>query len=179
MTCYETAVFDTAEAALHWAVEVLRRRRLPRNSSLWRELVQEAEDVERQWGLARNMLIPTDPDERLGLALDIMEALAGLDSADALLLRQWSMGDWADEMRLRVALEIQERLRRQGVRVRLSYRYSYDQLSVLAKCHRKTAWRRVQKALEHLQLALQVKGVVMRVEAPESGLGNWEMGLRS
>jgi DNA-directed RNA polymerase specialized sigma24 family protein len=159
-------IFDTAEQALQWAVEVLRRRRLPRNSRIWQEMAPEMQAVEEVWSGSKNVLIPTDPDERLDVALTVMEALDSLNEADARVLKLWSMGDWADEGRLQAALAIQERMRRQGVRVRMSYRYTYEQVAGATGCTKKTAWRRVQAALQALGKDLQEKGIVVRVEVP-------------
>lgn len=170
MTCYPECVFDTAEAALQWAVEVLRRRRLPRNSRIWQEMMPELQAVEEAWVGCKNVAIPSDPDERLDLALTIMEALEGLKASDMRVLKLWSMGDWAEDGRLRAALAIQETLRRQGVRVRMSYRYTYEQVALASGCTKKTAWRRVQAALARLSKDLQARGVVLRVEAP-----GWEV----
>jgi len=167
MTSHSSPVFETAEAALQWAVEVLRRRRLPRNSRIWQEMAPELQAVEDVWVGTKNLLIPTDPDERLDLALTIMESLEGLKETDSRVLKLWSMGDWAEDGRLRAALAIQETMRRQGVRVRMSYRYTFEQVATATACTKKTAWRRVQSALERLGKELQVRGVVARVEVPE------------
>ncbi len=161
------SIFDTAEQALQWAVEVLRRRRLPRNSRIWQEMAPEMQAVEEAWVGSKNLLIPTDPDERLDVALTVMEALEGLSETEIRVLKLWSMGDWADEGRLQAALAIQERMRRQGVRVRMSYRYTYEQVAGATACTKKTAWRRVQSALQKLGKELQARGVVAVVEVPE------------
>lgn len=142
MRSHSSPVFETTEAALQWAVEVLRRRRLPRNSRIWQELAPEMQAVEEAWVGTKNLLIPTDADERLDLALTVMEALEGLKETDSRVLKLWSMGDWADEGRLRAALAIQETMRRQGVRVRMSYRYTFEQVATATACTKKTAWRR-------------------------------------
>lgn len=161
-------VFDTAEQALQWAVEVLRRRRLPRVSPLWNEMVRELDAVEQAWSGTKNHLIPRDADARLGLALTVMGALERLDPRDTRLLTLWSMGDWADDGRLRAALALQEKLRREGVRVRISYRYTYEQVGVAAQCDKKTAWRKIKAALERLGAELVRQGVVAGVEAPDT-----------
>ncbi len=179
MTSSSNGIFETAEQALQWAVEVLRRRRLPRNSRIWQEMAPEMQAVEEAWVGSKNLLIPTDPDERLDLALTVMEALEGLKEADTRVLKLWSMGDWADDGRLRAALAIQETMRRQGVRVRMSYRYTFEQVAAATACTKKTAWRRVQAALQKLGKELQVRGVVAKVEAPEREVFDEVQDVRS
>lgn len=159
-------VFETAEEALQWAVEVLRRRRLPRSSRIWQEMAPEMQAVEEAWAGRKNMLIPADADERLDLALTVMEALERLKPDEVRVLKLWSLGDWADEGRLQAALAIQEKLRREGLRVRMSYRYTFEQVAIADACTKKTAWRRVQKALAKLSRELQLRGVVARVMVP-------------
>lgn len=165
-------VFETAEEALKWAVEVLRRRRLPKTASFWREIEAEAEFVSEMWQGVRNMRIPQSAEERLGLALKVMQGLDAVAGGE--ILKLWVWGDWADEGRLRAALAMQEKLRRDGVRVRISYRYSYEQLGRLMGCDRKTAWRRVQEGLGVLGEKLVELKVVAPVEAGEQVHDNFK-----
>lgn len=154
--------FLDAEQALVWSVELLRRRRLPKLTLLWREILPEAEFVAKAWTPNHDFL-PADPDERWGLALKVESALVELAARHAeaaLLLRLWAWGDWADEARLAGALAMQEKLRRQGMRVRIAYRYTYAQLGILLKCDRKAAWRKVQEALLLLEGVLAVRGLL-------------------
>lgn len=157
MVCDENGmqafVFRDAEQALVWSAEVLRRRRLPALSKVWDEVLAEAEFVARAWEGEKQHYLPTSPLDRLDVALKVekvMDALAVLDGEAAVILRLWAWGDWADEGRLRRALAMQEKLRREGIRVRVSYRYSYSQLGILLGCDKKVAWRRVREALAQL-----------------------------
>lgn len=156
-------VFKDAEQALVWSAEVLRRRRLPALSKVWDEVLAEAEFVARAWEGEKLEHLPSSPLDRLDLALKVeraLDTLSALDNQAALLLRLWAWGDWADEARLRRALAMQEKLRREGVRVRVSYRYSYSQLGILLGCDKKVAWRRVQDALGRLDSFLAAGGLV-------------------
>lgn len=170
-------VFDNAEDALKWAVEVLRRRRLPRTAGFWREIEAEAEWTAQVWEGGKNLRLPQGADERMELALAIMEGLVEVDADDAVvgkLVRLWAWGDWADEGRLRVALAMQEKLRREGVRVRMSYRYSYAQLGALLGCDKKVAWRKVQEGLGLLNDKLVGKGIVGMDMMPEQVADNFK-----
>lgn len=157
-------VFADAEQALVWGAEVLRRRRLPRLSRIWDEVQQEAEFVARAWGGDRNFNLPGSELERLALALKVetaLDALLARGVEDVLLLKLWVWGDWADEGRLQKALQMQEVLRRRGMRVRLCYRYSFGQLGRMLGVDRKTAWRRVREALVMLERELISAGLVV------------------
>lgn len=168
--CDMAFMFESAEQALLWSAEVLRRRRWPRLSGFWKDLDGEADDVALLWEGEKLVGLPEDADGRLSLALGVEKALAAVAARDghaAALLRLWAWGDWADEGRLRGALAVQEKCRREGVRVRIAYRYTYAQLAQVLGCDRKAAWRRVQVALALLGEALAAGRLVVRVEAPE------------
>ncbi|MCA3243793.1 MAG: hypothetical protein INF43_00620, partial [Alphaproteobacteria bacterium] len=178
--------FGSAGEALLWATEVLRRRRLPRNSGTLAERValapaqqqeaalaalnlgQEASQVAAHWGQRFRPNLPHDAAGRLSLALQIEQALQQLPAAPQQLLRLWAWGDWTDEARLNAALAHQEKLRRQGIRVRLSYRYSAAQLALLAGVSKATLWRRLHAALGLLEGPLVQCGVVATATAPTS-----------
>lgn len=169
-------VFDSAEHALKWAVEVLRRRRLPKLTSLWREIEAEAEWIGQAWEGEKNVTLPHDRDERMHLALKVMEAVTRSGEGARLLLL-WAMGDWADEGRLAAAMAIQERCRREGMRVRLAYRYTYDQLGTVLGCDRKAAWRKVQDALQALGLELTREGFLVAVEGGEQASDSFKKSV--
>lgn len=175
-------VFDDAEQALCWAAEVLRRRRWPKLCALWREVggESEAEYVAGRWGGERLVGLPLDAEDRLSLALKVEDALAGVVARDGVagqLLRLWAWGDWADEARLRGAMAVQEKCRREGLRVRVAYRYSYAQLGFLLGCDRKAAWRQVQAAVMLLGEELGKRGLVVTVEAP-AAVDNLKKGVQ-
>ncbi len=169
-------IFDNAEHALKWAVEVLRRRRLPKLSSLWREIEAEAEWIAQAWEGDKNLTLPSDRDERMHLALKVMETVTRSGEGARVLLL-WAMGDWADEGRLAAAMAIQERCRRDGIRVRLAYRYTYDQLGTVLKCDRKGAWRKVQDALHALGRELTLGGMLVAVEGGEQAPDNFKKSV--
>lgn len=179
-------LFANAGEALFWAVEVLRRRRLPRTSgslanrvaltpaqhtaaALERlNLAAEATQVADLWAGRFRPKAPTEAAERLDLALKIEQAAQALPAPMAQLLRLWAWGDWADEPRLRAAMKHQESLRQKGLRVRLSYRYSTAQLALLAGVSKTTLWRRLHAALGLLEAALAPHGIVAPLEKPSS-----------
>jgi hypothetical protein len=164
-------LFEQAEEALKWAVEVLRQRRLPRTYSFFKELAVEAEFVAQRWEGGKNLSLPKDTHERAHLAMRVMDALDDVVAKDGeagQLLRLWAWGDWADEGRLAAALAIQEKCRREGVRVRICYRYTYEQLGEILKLDKKVVWRRVREAFHLLEEGLVRRGLMVRFEVPLS-----------
>ncbi len=161
-------------------MEVLRRRRLPRSSAPLANqvalshaqqraqaleslnLAAEASATAAQWGGRFHPNLPHDAAGRLGLALKVEAALHTLLTPQAQLLKLWAWGDWADESRLHAALVHQEKLRRQGIRARLSYRYSTAQLALLTGVSKATLWRQLQVALSALETALAGQELVSR-----------------
>lgn len=177
----ETAnyVFADAEQALVWSAEVLRRRRLPKLTALWREMQDEVEFVARAWEGEKPFSLPGDAYSRLDLALKVEKALdemARVDREGAALLKLWVWGDWADGGRLQKALQMQEVLRRRGIRARLSYKYTYAQLGTLLGVDRKTAWRRVREGLEVLGRRLGEAGLLVVVDGPRADRETQEGG---
>lgn len=172
--------FADAEQALVWSAEVLRRRRLPKLSRIWDEVREEAEFVAKVWGggsaMRGDFCLPGNEGDRLTLALKVeglMEALFRRGEEDMALLRLWVWGDWADEARLQRALQMQEVLRRRGMRVKLSYRYSFGQLGRLLGVDRKVAWRRVRAAMEVLEREMVGAGLVAGMMPVAEGAGLW------
>lgn len=150
--------FETALQALHWAAEVIRARRSPRLSAIYRQVVPETGEPENP--SPRNIFLPDDADTRYALAQTIMAAVGHLSAEQARLLLLLVWGDWADERRLGAALAIQERMRREGLRVRLSYRYSLRRLGEELGHDGKYAARRVNEAAAVLHPHLVNQGIV-------------------
>ncbi len=163
------APFATAGEAWLWAVEVLRRRRLPSSAPMWRDaapapkgwhdapkalnVMAEATHVAERWGGRFKANLPHDAEGRYALALQVQlaaDAVAAQQPQGGRLLMLWAWGDWADEARLRTALIMQEKARREGLRVRLSYRYSAAQLGAVLGLSKATAWRKLNEALNAL-----------------------------
>lgn len=168
LPCAEDAVwqFTDGRQALYWSVEVLRRRRLPQLSSFWREWqpdapvpglpeAWEADLVRPEWALH----LPTGGEDRYALALSVAGVLAGMGTAGELLL-EMAWGDWVTDARLRTTLAMQERLRRDGVRMLINYRYTFRQMAEMHRVDAKTVWRRVRSALRELEQRLREKGLV-------------------
>jgi hypothetical protein len=174
------APFTTAGEAWLWATEVLRRRRLPSTSPMWRDsapaprgwkkeepsplnLMAEATQVAENWGKRWRAGLPHDAEGRQSLALQIQlaaDAVRTTNAEAAHILTLWAWGDWADEARLRGALAVQEKARREGMRVRLSYRYSSAQLASLLGLSKTAAWRKLHAALAMLEKELQAHRLV-------------------
>ena len=181
------APFDTAAQAWAWATEVLRRKRLPISSPAWRGnvsltaaqrmtmLAEEAkqrsfissEEEARTWHASFKQKLPHTSAERYALAQRIQAAVKALPAAHSCVLIHWAWGDWADDARLRAALAVQEKARREGKRVRLSYQYSAQQLGYVLGCSKVQAWRRLNTAMKMLTCKLQTMGVVESVKAPK------------
>jgi len=180
------APFHSAASALLWAAEVLRRRRLPPHSGVLTDrvalgpaqhnyaqlarlnLAQEASQVAAHWGRRFQPNLPHDAGGRLMLALQIEQQLHSLAAPPHHLLRLWAWGDWADDTRLRAALAQQERLRRQGIRARLCYRYSVGQLALHAGVSKATLWRQLHAALRGLEGGLVAQHIVAPPAPPRA-----------
>lgn len=184
----QPAPFETAAQAWLWATEVLRRRRLAPSSPAWRDdiaitsiqrshmhaelarqnIAQEVEEVAGAWhGRFRNLL-PATGAERYALAQAIQTAVLAQPAEASKLLQAWAWGDWADDARLRAALAMQEKARREGLRVRLSYRYSAQQLGIILGCNKVQAWRKLNAALKGLEKTLVMQQIVEGTDVPVS-----------
>jgi hypothetical protein len=153
--------FEDAHHALIWATEVLRARRFPKIAAFYQEAWSgEYGPAVKQWCGSRGDL-PTEEEERLALALDVYRLLGeAVETQQQRLVVLYYWGDFADEATYRQAQAFQEKMRRQGTRVRLSYRYSFRQLGhVLGMAH-KTAAKRLRQAQQALQQALELEGFV-------------------
>lgn len=186
ITIENNAPFDTSAQSWLWATEVLRRKRLPLSSPAWREdvcmtavqrvtmLAEEAKqraftEMEQEtnaWHGTFKQRLPQIPAERYALAQRIQAAVQSLPEAYRAILMDWAWGDWANEARLRAALAVQEKARREGKRVRLSYRYSAQQLAGLLGCSKVQAWRKLNAAMKKLEAKLQEIGVVHVADVP-------------
>ncbi len=160
--------FADGRQALYWSIEVLRRRRLPQLSRIWREWMPdvaapgvpeawEGDLVKPEWAL----YLPTLAEDRYLLAMEVDGVLAGMGE-DGALLREMAWGDWVTDVRLRGALALQERLRRDGVRMLINYRYTFRQMAEMKRTDAKAVWRRVRRALRELETRLAGKGLMFR-----------------
>lgn len=158
--------FASVEEALFWSADVLRARSLPRLTSLWREILAEAPEHARPAELdARTYAspvrdhLPSDADDRLGLALAVEKILDSMGDAGQ-LLRLHAWGDWVSDASLRAALVVQERLRRNGVRLRLNYRLSLRQLGDFLQRDKKTVSKHLHRAMALLARRLDHEGLL-------------------
>jgi hypothetical protein len=182
------APFETAAQSWLWATEVLRRKRLPVSSPAWRDGVcmtaaqrvtmlaeetkqraaTEMEQETHAWHGMFKQRLPKTPAERYAMAQRIQAAVQSLPEAHRAILMHWAWGDWADEARLRAALAVQEKARREGKRVRLSYRYSAQQLGGILGCSKVQAWRKLNAAMKVLEKTLVAQQIVEGNEVPVS-----------
>lgn len=141
----------------------LLERRLPRLTNLWREVLPDAPDPAPEVPLSTveqpDTHLPRNADDRHALALKVESLLAATEQRHVLRLMAW--GDWADDARLRGALIIQERARREGLRLRLNYRYSYRQLALqLGASDHKVVSRAIRRGLTELAERLDAAGLL-------------------
>lgn len=163
--------FSDARQALFWSVEVLRRRRWPKLSGIWKEMGLESADAETELvAAAWRPWLPEDPADKYALALKVAGLLTTL-GADGRLLELQAWGDWADEKRLRAALAFKERMRRDGVRVLLNYRYTFRQLAEMQGTDPKAVWRQTRTAMRRLEEALRVAGLLWHPDTLKDGEG--------
>ena len=150
---HERLYFSFNSICIFWGAEVLRNRRFASISSFYKEAQSDSVCRTRQNNL------PNDPEECVLLAVEIWGlARKHLSEGEYSLLyfRHW--GDYATEGRLRRALQLQEKLRNEGKRLRLSYTYSYRQLGTIFKIDHKTVKRHLDKSYENLAKNLEEKG---------------------
>src|SRR5690606_30434242 len=90
-TCWQ---FTDARDALFWSADVLRQRRLPRLTSLWREVVEAAPVSPAICHLEKEAVpslrashLPDEPEDRYALALAVEKLIGGLSEEDRQLLR--------------------------------------------------------------------------------------------
>ena len=159
--------FDHVNHAMKWATEVLRHRRFPKINPMYQEIVSKqdkAHQESRYWhGEYGNL--PTDPDERVSLALKVNDAANRLMKDEQVLLQLYYWGDYASPKRLAAAEKIQRSCEQKGRRVRLSYRYSYRQLASILGVAHTTAARRVEAALKSMEDMLHQEGLLITHEA--------------
>lgn len=173
--------FSDARWALFWSADVLRRRYLPKIGAFWREIdaegTRELETLQtgvpgRVERAPEKMLLPEDEDDRHALALKVEDVLRGMGPPHGLLLRQLAWGDaWCDAA-LRAAMAHREKARREGLRLRVNYRYTYRQLASLHDCEAKAVWRRVRAAMAAFAAGLHRAGLLWLPEnaaAPVAG----------
>lgn len=167
-TTQPDALFATAEQALMWGADTLRRRRHARLSPLWQQMEPSLAHPNPANGnapLAVPEKLPEpeplfpNPDDRFAVAVQIEQAVDGLGEAGK-LLRLHAWGDWHSNAALNAAILHQERARQRGDRLRLNIRYSYRQLGIMLNADHKTIARRIRLALNDLSDALEQKGLL-------------------
>ncbi|MFZ2620551.1 MAG: hypothetical protein WAX89_06715 [Alphaproteobacteria bacterium] len=154
---FEQPPFLDAHSAMIWSTEVLRARRFPKIAAFYQEAEKGEMAARMREFRAESLYVPKGAEDRLALAVLVYQAVNQLPEALQQVLNLYYWGDYADALRYRAALAFQERMRQEGLRVRLSYRYSYREVGrqlrmthVTAKCH-------VDKALQLLEDALHEK----------------------
>lgn len=157
----ENYYFNNVDQAICWSFDVLRRRRFARISSVYQEMEQDPLDFE----MAQNELtmvdcyLPTSAEDSLSLALKVQTLLSQSCMPDELfMLKLFYLGDYASEKRYQTALSMQEKLKEEGKRLRLSVRYSYRQLGAALNVEHKTAKRRLEKAQQKVSIHLKGNG---------------------
>ncbi|MDD9911557.1 MAG: hypothetical protein OXR68_01430 [Alphaproteobacteria bacterium] len=152
--------FDNTNHALCWSIEILRARRFPKIAAFYLEAEQGEYGHVAEFAGWRPFL-PSNTDDRFSLAMKVASLLEEeLDSKEQQLLQLYYWGDFADEARYRTAQKFQERMRQEGKRVRLSYRYSFRQLGLLLELSDKTVAKRVRQAQDKLSKKLEEMGLI-------------------
>ncbi len=145
---------DTSADALStliWATEVLRVKRFPSIPTVYENMPQSG------FAAAGGEFGGGDAYAQ---ALSIYQCLYKLDTEAQEILQLHVWGDYATPTRLKGALKLQERWRQAGKRVRLSYRYSHNQLGTILSVSKSTAGRRLHVALKTLASELLAAGLV-------------------
>ena len=153
-----TYQFETIDHALRWSTEVLRGRRFPKIGRFYLESVDD-EGVQEFCGHRSDM--PKTAEDRLCLALEVQKAVDScLEQEEKAPLTAYYWGDYTNDAIYQKAASFQERMRREGVRVKLNYRYSFRQLGRLLEVSDKTAAKIVRSAQEKIEEELAKKGLL-------------------
>ena len=151
-------IFNTLNDALIWSTEILRARTNPQTLDVYQRL----KDLNDGMGFIDQRFDPTS-ENALHHALDIQNIIEKTLSADhykLLKFKYW--GDYATPARLHQARQLQEKCRREGRRVRLSWRYSNRQLATLWQVSSPTIAKRLDAIYTQLHPILQAKEIVKK-----------------
>lgn len=148
----EEGMFDSAQGAMLFATDVLRRRRFPKIGNTY--------NGEKP----RVMHMAAGEDDKYTLALSVYQCLARLDEDMQRLLKLHFWGDYVETQKLHAAIALQEKWRQEGKRVRLSYMYSQRQLASILGVGKSTVERRLNKALRLLSRELVDVGLLRAIE---------------
>ena len=80
-----------------------------------------------------------------------MKCISELNTEEQVILHLKFLGDYHSDQALSAARILQQRLREQGVRTRLSYRYSQRQIAELLKTNHRNIGRKLQVIYDELE----------------------------
>ncbi len=173
----ERYAFDTVKHALSWSTEILRRRRFPKLTKMYQEIVLKVGSPKARSSLqswyGEHGFLPTEYEDKFSFAMDVYMSVSALEGDLQQVIRLAYWGDYADDARLCKALKMQEYYRRQGIRVRISYRYSLRQIGLSMGVSHQSVKRLLKKAEKKLETLLLEKDLLvggMRLPKSESRL---------
>ncbi len=158
--------FSSANQALDWTANVLRKKLFAQVSSAYRFIEKEVTDLPSE--SKEYSFLPRNAEDAYDLALDMDKLLRSLDEEHHLLLRMKHWGDFYTVDKMKKAFAEQELLRRKGIRVRVSYQYSNRQMGVLLDCCHKTVQRKLAKAYQQFEELLIKEGYIAEVSYKKS-----------
>lgn len=151
-------IFADARHAMGWATEILRMRELTGPSQIFKEY--QASEVPPQEEEYSEYVMPTDGESRYDLAHDVYTCFHKLNEESQSILKLAYWGDFASMRRLNKARVMQESLLRKGVKTRLNYRYSIQQLSTMLDENDMRVKRRLDMAHKLLHEELAAKDLL-------------------
>lgn len=157
-----TYIFENVHHALVWSTETVRRASRPAISSIYEKgLIAELENAEthKEWTGWRTHL-PVEKEERFMLAAKVWQSVKSLSKEQEKIIRLTYFGDWHHDIHLMKMLELQERMRKEGKRLRLNYRYSVRQVATLMDMNYRTVHRKLDAAMTLLEKELDQVGLL-------------------
>lgn len=155
-------MFENVRHALVWSTEVMRRGSRPSISRVYEKgLLAELESAEadKTWTGWRAHL-PENREEKLLLVAKVWNATAKLSQEHQRILRLSYFGDWYSEAHLATMLALQERMRKEGKRLRLNHRYSVRQVATILDMNYRTVHRKLDVAMVALEKELAQQNIL-------------------
>lgn len=150
--------FSSATQALDFTANVMRKKAFAKISSAYRFIEREIAEITEEETVPVYSNLPKTLDDKYDLSLDMDKLMRRLPEEDYMLLKMKHWGDFYTDHQIQKAFSEQEVLRRRGIRVRISYKYSNRQLGVLLECCHKTVQRKLNKAYVKFEQLLENEG---------------------
>lgn len=150
--------FSSAQQALDFTANIMRKKAFAQISSAYKFIEKDMAEMTEEPVNGAYSNLPKSLEDKYDLALDMDKLMRKLPDECFMLLKMKHWGDFYTDHQLKKAFSEQEILRRRGIRVRISYKYSNRQLGVLLECCHKTVQRKLNKAYISFEQLLEKEG---------------------